>query len=698
VNDVLLLTRIALRNLFGSFLNVIIGLIIFAGTLFFVMGGSLLSSMDAAMSRSIIGSVAGDAQVYSSKSKDPIAIFDNWNLPDLEGIPDFSKIKGPLLTIPNVKTVIPMGINNANVVYGNTVDLALEKLRGAVNKRIAGDHSAALKAQIESFKAHVRQIVTVIQGDYAKLSVVASKDSIDPQAAKDLQQASAPSFWQSFDSDPLNHLEFLENKIATLVPDADFIYLSYVGTDLDAFQAAFDRMKIVDGQAVPKGQRGMLLSKYAYEEQFKLKVAHRLDQIHEAITDEAKTIAKDPDLQDLVKQNRTQTREIILQLDPISTQKVILSLQGLLGSKETDLAKLLSLFLDTDDSNFAQRYKFFYDNLAPYLDLYRLRPGDMLTIKAYSKTGFVDAVNVKVYGTFQFKGLEKSGLAGALSLMDLMSFRDLYGYVTPEKIAETKHLEKEAGVKFVDRDQAESQLFGSDSGVSESHESTINDKTELGNVKSQVKSADLVNRVYSKDEIEKGVVLNAAIILKDPSQLNSTMKEIQALSDSQKLDLTVLSWQKAAGNIGQFVLVAKFILYFAVFIIFIVALVIINNAVMMATLQRVREIGTLRAIGAQRSFVLSMVLMETVMLGLVFGTLGVLLGSGLVGWMGHVGIPARNEFLYFFFSGPRLYPSLGWGSVVGAFAIVLVVTCISALYPAIMATRVSPVQAMQSED
>ncbi len=134
------------------------------------------------------------------------------------------------------------------------------------------------------------------------------------------------------------------------------------------------------------------------------------------------------------------------------------------------------------------------------------------------------------------------------------------------------------------------------------------------------------------------------------------------------------------------------------FIIFVVALVIINNAVVMATLQRVREIGTLRAIGAQRRFVLGMVLMETVMLGLAFGAVGAVLGALIVSWLGHVGIPAGNEFLYFFFSGPRLYPGLSIGSLFGAFVVVIFVTCASALYPAIMATRVSPIQAMASED
>ncbi len=182
----------------------------------------------------------------------------------------------------------------------------------------------------------------------------------------------------------------------------------------------------------------------------------------------------------------------------------------------------------------------------------------------------------------------------------------------------------------------------------------------------KVKRADLINQVYSQEEMEKGVAMGAAIILKDPSKLKQTMKDLQAICDQQKLGLKVIDWQKAAGNLGQFVFVAKFILYLATAIIFVVALVIINNAVVMATLQRVREIGTMRAIGAQRGFVLAMVLTETVVLGLVFGTVGAVSREWLCGVAGACGIPAGNEFLYFFFSGPRLYPGVKLGKYRGS--------------------------------
>ena len=689
---IILLFRISLRNIFSSFLNVVVGLIILAGTFFFVAGGSLVNSMDQTMSKSIIDSVAGHIQVYEASSKDKPALFDNWQAPDLDPIPDFSKIKGPLMSDPNVKAVVPEGINTAIVVYGNTVDQILEKLRKAESPG-----TRQPKVVIDSLKAHVRQMISVVQTDMEKHNKIGAAGSVDPQSILDLQRAASSAFWAGFDADPLNHLEFLENKIAYLVPDSDQIFLSYVGTDLDAFAKSFDRLQIVDGTMVPSGHRGMLLSKYVYENMFKLKSAHRLDQIHEAITEKRQKIAKDPDLQDLIRQNRQQTREIVLQLDPLSNQKAVSILQTALGTQETDTAKLLSSFFDMNDSNFEARYKIFYDQLAPLVELYRMKPGDILTIKTYTKSGYVEAVNVKIYGTFQFKGLEKSSMAGSLSLMDLMSFRDLYGYVTPEKIAETKSLEKAAGVKFVPRDQAEADLFGGSSpDVQQAKQKPINDVAEMGGAK--VKRVDLTQQVYSQDEMDKGVVMGAAVILKDPSKLKQTMKDLQAISDKDQLGLKTIDWQDSTGFVGQFVNLTKLVLFLASFIIFVVMLVIINNAVVMATLQRIREIGTMRAIGARRLFVLFMVLVETMVLGLVFGAAGSALGGALVVLLGHVGIAAPNDWFYFFFSGPKLFPWLNAGSLIGAFIVVVIVTCVSALYPAWMATRVSPIQAIAAED
>ena len=84
MSSFILLLQTSFRNIFSSFLNVVIGLIILFGTFFFVVGGSLLDSMDKAMSRSIIGSIAGNAQVYQASSTDSPALFEGWQIPDLD--------------------------------------------------------------------------------------------------------------------------------------------------------------------------------------------------------------------------------------------------------------------------------------------------------------------------------------------------------------------------------------------------------------------------------------------------------------------------------------------------------------------------------------------------------------------------------------------------------------------------------------
>ena len=702
-----ILIRIALRNLFATKLNLIIGGIILVGTLLVVVGGALLDSMDQSMSRSIIGSVAGNIQVYSAKSKDELALYGAMGSEaDLAAIDDFSKLKAALEMVPNVKTVVPMGINAALITSGNTVDIALEKMRDLVRQKLEGRASPDLEARYQSQKEYIRQILRVLQSDLKKREVLVTAKAIEPENLAALDRAASDAFWNGFDRDPLNSLEFLENKIAPQSSDADLIYLRYMGTDLDEFQKSFDRIEIVDGRAVPSGHRGFLFAKFFYENQLKLKAARRLDRIKKTVVDQGKPIVtstgrggQPSEAEHLLKQNQAQTQEIILQLDKIKSEQAIERLQRELGSTEKDLDTLLKHFFDMNDQNFTRRFNFFYEQLAPLLELYRIRVGDVLTIKAFTRSGYVQSVNVPVYGTFQFKGMEDAALAGSLNLMDLVSFRDLFGYLSADKIEEVNNLKKLAGAEAIDRSRAEEELFGTARKVvAEATPGLIDEGKESNASLRALRREELLRRVYSKDEMDNGVMLNAAVILKDPAKIKQTMKEIESVSEREKFNLKVVSWQTAAGLIGQFVSLAKLALYIAVFIIFIVALVIINNAMMMATMQRVHEIGTMRAIGAQRSFVLGLVLTEIIVLGLVFGATGAAIGTGVVKWLGRVGIAAPNDWFYFFFSGPRLHPWLTAANLIAAFVIVLLVSAISTLYPAFLATRVAPVRAMQAEE
>jgi ABC-type lipoprotein release transport system permease subunit len=730
--------QIAVRNLGAHRLKTfIVGGIIFFGAFLVVLGNSLVESIDNSMSRSVIGSVAGNIQVYNATSKDQLAVMGGMTMgdPDLAQIDDFAKLRATLLKVPHVKSVVPMGISGALVTSGNTIDIALERLRGIVRKELDAatpkDESTQrqLASQLAAQKDHVRQIITVLQGDMKNMKAIVQEQAVNKEDVEVIQKSASDAFWAGFDKDPYGALEYLENHLAPLAVDADLLFIRYVGTDLGSFSRSFDRMKIVDGTTVPPGKRGFLFAKFIYEDQLKLKSARRLDKIKEAKDLRGETIAKSEELQRFVRENTQQVREVLLQLDALKTATFRAKLQkelALPADPKAELGALLAQFFATDDANFQGRYDFFYRELAPDLELYRVRIGDILTIKAFTKSGYVQSVNVPVYGTFQFEGLEKSALAGALNLMDLVSFRELYGFMSDEKLAEIKTLRASAHAKEVSRENAEAELFGAGSdepspaapgakapgGVGAKPgkapprhivaNATPGVNPELPEISSplaaKLRREEARSRVFPPDEVERGVVLNAAVLLDDPKYMRATIPAIVKQGEKDGLKLKAISWQESAGLIGNFINLARGVLMVAIIIIFTVALVIINNALVMATLERVREIGTLRAIGAQKRFILSMLVVEAVVIGLLFGGLGAAAGALLVKIIGVVGIAAKSDVQFFFFSGPRLRPFLNPAAVVAAFVIVIFVATISSFYPAWLAMRVTPRQAMQEEE
>ena len=639
-----IIAKIAFRNLFASRLKtMIVGGIILGGALLVVVVGSFVDSVVAGMRRSIVGSVAGDIQVYSAQSKDPLEVMGGFSLeaPDLASLDDFAKVKQVLEGVPNVKSVVPMGINGAIVPSGNTIDVALAHLRELVRRKLSGKATADDLAAYEAEKGHVHQILSVLQGDIKNARQLQDEKALSPEDAAAVTKAISPAFWADFDKNPLDSLEFLENKIAPQAIDADMLFLRYVGTDPAAFAHSFDRMKIVDGNTIPEGKRGFLFSKFVYEDQVKLKTARRLDKIRTARNERGEKIADNAELKRFVRENSNQVREIMLQLDAPKTALFRDKLQKKLGSTEADVAKLLSSFFQTDDANFDDRYAFFYKELAPSLELYRIRIGDTLTIKAFTRSGYVQSVNVPVYGTFDFTGLEKSPQAGALNLMDMVSFRDLYGFLTAERAKEIGELKKAMNAREISRDNAEAELFGTKDevakpepapaapatvalaagagkhgrtkakGPAEKHQAdaaveptgrTVVAEATPGlhppqgeGVGAKLAREELVKRVYDPAQLQSGAVLNAAVILKDESKIPQTIAAIEAAGKQAGLPLKAITWQQASGFIGQMVMAFQAVLLVLVLIIFLVALVIISNALVMATLQRVQEIGTLRA-------------------------------------------------------------------------------------------------------
>jgi putative ABC transport system permease protein len=124
-----------------------------------------------------------------------------------------------------------------------------------------------------------------------------------------------------------------------------------------------------------------------------------------------------------------------------------------------------------------------------------------------------------------------------------------------------------------------------------------------------------------------------------------------------------------------------------------VASIGIINTLVMAILERRREIGIMKAIGASDSDVKRLFFAEAGTMGIFGGILGVALGW-TIGRLINLG---TNVYLKRQHFPPEQLWYVPWWLVSGAIAFAVVVSLLSGLYPASRAARLDPVQALRYE-
>ena len=129
-------------------------------------------------------------------------------------------------------------------------------------------------------------------------------------------------------------------------------------------------------------------------------------------------------------------------------------------------------------------------------------------------------------------------------------------------------------------------------------------------------------------------------------------------------------------------------------IIAVIIVLAISNAMTMAVMERVGEIGTLMAMGNRRSDILGIFLAEGCILGLLGAGAGLALGTLLGLLISAIGIPMPPgpTMTWGYEAGIRLSP----GNLFKAAAIALFTTIVASLYPAWKASRLRIVDALRT--
>jgi len=195
-----------------------------------------------------------------------------------------------------------------------------------------------------------------------------------------------------------------------------------------------------------------------------------------------------------------------------------------------------------------------------------------------------------------------------------------------------------------------------------------------------------------------GKVHGLTVMLHDPYQAHQVRSELRG---SLGGDYSISIWSEESVLLNA-VAVEKNVMFFILFFIVIVAAFSIMNSQITFVVQKTREIGVMKALGAARGQIMWLFLGQS----LVVGTAGVMAGLGL----GMLALTYRNQFLRFLrdTTGMQIFPAEIYGfnelpaltqtaDVVTICTVAVIICGLAGLIPAWNAGRLRPVEALRHE-
>jgi ABC-type lipoprotein release transport system permease subunit len=180
-------------------------------------------------------------------------------------------------------------------------------------------------------------------------------------------------------------------------------------------------------------------------------------------------------------------------------------------------------------------------------------------------------------------------------------------------------------------------------------------------------------------------------------QSNKFLTESQANLEQKFPETEIKNWMEIAPELGLTVSVGDQMVFIFMGIILLALAFGIVNTMMMAVLERTREIGMLLALGMNKFKIFMMILLETFFLILAGCPVGILLAFATIGITQKTGIDfSRFSDVYSSFGySSIIYPNLTSRQFLIIMVLVLLTALFSALFPARRALQLNPAESLK---
>ncbi len=188
----------------------------------------------------------------------------------------------------------------------------------------------------------------------------------------------------------------------------------------------------------------------------------------------------------------------------------------------------------------------------------------------------------------------------------------------------------------------------------------------------------------------EGKVTELAVAIDDVGRADEVAGALRtALGDGYE----VSTWRELQPFLRDIIARQNFVLGAVSLILLVIVLTSIINTMLMSVFERVKEIGTLLAVGVRRAQVMGIFLIEAAVIGVLGGVAGAVVGRTLVGIVATLGIRFELSGLN---AVNILRPAVTWPFVAGAVVVAIVAALGASVWPAWRASRMNPVDALRS--
>jgi putative ABC transport system permease protein len=194
-------------------------------------------------------------------------------------------------------------------------------------------------------------------------------------------------------------------------------------------------------------------------------------------------------------------------------------------------------------------------------------------------------------------------------------------------------------------------------------------------------------RLLHTNKVEKLLV-----VLHETSDTEDVARDLKTLFASRGERFEMRTWSELATFYHQVVLLYNGIFGFLGAVIAVIVVFSVANTVLMSAFERTREIGTMMAIGTERSRIWHLFLVEGLFVGILGGALGVAIGFGLSTLINHLHLELPPPPGYT--NGMRLRIMLNASTVGAAFLVAAVTAAAASVVPAFIASRLRIVDAL----